>query len=187
MKNIIYKQLGLLSTLLFLVSCSNDDIPAHIHDHDAIHELVLQKTDINGENPVEYSFIHGNEVGDIIHLEAGQTYDFEIIELNVAHDDHYHNIIDEVLEAVDEHFFLYAKSNTLNIDLTRMDDAASTQNDGTKIGLKIRIHAHDISTGNFQIALKHQAAEVDDQANDNFGSTIGGATDVEAIFQVIIE
>lgn len=187
MQNNIYIKFGFLSVFLFLISCSNDDIPAHIHDHDAIEELILQRTDLNGENPIQYAFVHGNPTGDIIYLENGQSYDFEVIALNVAHDDHHHNIVHEVLEALEEHFFLYSKSNSLKLDLVRMDDTASTQNDGTKIGLKIRITANEISSGNFQIALKHQANEVDDQANDNFGNAIGGATDVEAIFQVIIE
>lgn len=187
MKNLILKNFGFLIIFLFVISCSNDDIPAHIHDHDAIHELVLEQTDVNGENPVRYEFIHGNPSGDLIQLVSGQTYNFEIIELNVEHDDHHHNIINEVLEAIEEHFFLYSKSSSLDIEMLRMDNDDAIQNDGTQIGLKTRITANAVSQGNLQIELKHQSSEMNDQANDNFGSVIGGATDVLAIFPVIIE
>ena len=187
MKNFIINNFALLAILLFLMSCSNDDIPVHIHDHDAIHELVLMQTDVNGENPVRYEFIHGNPTGDLIQLVSGQTYNFEIVELNVEHDNHYHNIINEVLEAIEEHFFLYSKSSSLDIELVRMDNEDAIQNDGTHIGLKTRITANTVSQGNLQIELKHQSSEINDQSNDNFGSVIGGATDVLAIFPVIIE
>ena len=205
MNNIIkYFSLSFFALNLVLTSCSDDDTPEHIHDHEGIHELVIERTDLNGENPVQYEFIAGNNLGETIFLTSGQTYNFEIIALNgqdnhehdedhEEHDDNEdhegegHNILHETLEAVEEHFFLYAKSNSLNIDFERTDDAESTRNDGTKIGVKTRITALANSTGNLQIELKHQPTEVNDQANDNFGSSVGGATDIMAVFPIVVE
>lgn len=204
MKSIQYNLFSLLLITILFTSCSNDDIPEHIHDHEGIHELVIERTDLNGENPVQYEFIAGNNLGETIYLNSGHTYNFEIIALNgednhdhdedhEEHDDHEdhegdeHNILHETLEAVEEHFFLYAKSNSLNIDFERTDDAVSTRNDGTKIGVKTRITALANSTGNLQIELKHQPTEVNDQANNNFGSSVGGATDMMAVFPIVVE
>lgn len=205
MKSIQYNLFSLLLITILFTSCSNDDIPEHIHDHEGIHELVIERTDLNGDNPIQYEFIAGNQLGEIIVMTPGQTYNFEIIALNAqgehghedhddhGHDEHHehdenvHNILHETLEAVEEHFFLYAKSNSLNIDFERTDDAESTRNDGTKIGVKTRITALANSTGNLQIELKHQPTEVNDQANNNFGSSVGGATDMMAVFPIEVE
>lgn len=204
MKSIQYNILSILLITILFTSCSNDDIPEHIHDHEGIHELVIERTDLNGENPVQYVFIAGNNLGETIFLTSGQTYNFEIIALNgqnnhehdedhEEHDDNEnhegeeHNILHETLEAVEEHFFLYAKSNSLSIELERTDAAESTRNDGTKIGVKTRITALANSTGNLQIELKHQPTEVNDQANNNFGSSVGGATDMMAVFPIVVE
>lgn len=204
MKSIQYNLFSLLLITFFFTSCSNDDIPEHIHDHEGIHELVIERTDLNGDNPIQYEFIAGNQLGETIVMPPGQTYNFEIIALNAqgehghddhdnhGHDDHghdenVHNILHETLEAVEEHFFLYAKSNSLSIELERTDAAESTRNDGTKIGVKTRITALANSTGNLQIELKHQPTEVNDQANNNFGSSVGGATDMMAVFPIVVE
>lgn len=196
MKSIQYNLFSLLLITILFTSCSNDDIPEHIHDHEGIHELVIERTDLNGDNPIQYEFIAGNQLGETIVMTPGQTYNFEIIALNAqgehGHDDHghdenVHNILHETLEAVEEHFFLYAKSNSLSIELERTDAAESTRNDGTKIGVKTRITALANSTGNLQIELKHQPTEVNDQANNNFGSSVGGATDMMAVFPIVVE
>ena len=202
MNSIQYNIFSILLITLLFSACSNDDIPEYIHDHAGIHELVIERTNMNGDNPVQYKFIAGNNLGETIILSNGQTYNFEIIALNAQdehgheeHDDHgheeedehEHNILHETLEAVEEHFFLYAKSNSLSIELERTDTAESTRNDGTKIGVKTRITALANSTGNLQIELKHQSTEVDDQANNNFGSSVGGATDVMAVFPIVVE
>lgn len=204
MKSIQYNLFSLLLITILFTSCSNDDIPEHIHDHEGIHELVIERTDLNGDNPIQYEFIAGNQLGETIVMTPGQTYNFEIIALNAqgehghedhddhGHDDHghdenVHNILHETLEAVEEHFFLYAKSNSLSIELERTDTAESTRNDGTKIGVKTRITALANSTGNLQIELKHQPTEVNDQANNNFGSSVGGATDMMAVFPIVVE
>lgn len=205
MKSIQYNLFSLLLITILFTSCSNDDIPEHIHDHEGIHELVIERTDLNGDNPIQYEFIAGNQLGETIVMTPGQTYNFEIIALNAqgehghedhddhGHDEHHehdenvHNILHETLEAVEEHFFLYAKSNSLSIELERTDAAESTRNDGTKIGVKTRITALANSTGNLQIELKHQPTEVNDQANNNFGSSVGGATDMMAVFPIVVE
>lgn len=205
MKSIQYNLFSLLFITILFTSCSNDDIPEHIHDHEGIHELVIERTDLNGDNPIQYEFIAGNQLGETIVMTPGQTYNFEIIALNAqgehghedhddhGHDEHHehdenvHNILHETLEAVEEHFFLYAKSNSLSIELERTDAAESTRNDGTKIGVKTRITALANSTGNLQIELKHQPTEVNDQANNNFGSSVGGATDMMAVFPIVVE
>ena len=204
MKSIQYNLFSLLLITILFTSCSNDDIPEHIHDHEGIHELVIERTDLNGDNPIQYEFIAGNQLGGTIVMTPGQTYNFEIIALNAqgehghedhddhGHDDHghdenVHNILHETLEAVEEHFFLYAKSNSLSIELERTDAPESTRNDGTKIGVKTRITALASSTGNLQIELKHQPTEVNDQANNNFGSSVGGATDMMAVFPIVVE
>lgn len=204
MKSIQYNLFSLLLITILFTSCSNDDIPEHIHDHEGIHELVIERTDLNGDNPIQYEFIAGNQLGETIVMTPGQTYNFEIIALNAqgehghedhddhGHDDHghdenVHNILHETLEAVEEHFFLYAKSNSLSIELERTDAPESTRNDGTKIGVKTRITALASSTGNLQIELKHQPTEVNDQANNNFGSSVGGATDMMAVFPIVVE
>ncbi len=204
MKSIQYNILRILLITILFTSCNNDDIPEHIHDHEGIHELVIERTDLNGENPVQYVFRAGNNLGETIVLTSGQTYNFEIIALNGQdnhehdedHEEHNdnedhegdeHNILHETLEAVEEHFFLYAKSNSLSIELERTDAAESTRNDGTKIGVKTRITALANSTGNLQIELKHQPTEVNDQANNNFGSSVGGATDMMAVFPIVVE
>lgn len=187
MKKISFINLTILSTIFLFLSCSNDDTPAYIHDHEGIHEVIIQRTNLDGTNPIEYEFVEGNIMGDVITLTNGNTYNFEIIALNAHEEDGDHNLIQETIEAVEEHFFLYSKSNDLAIDLERTDDATSTRNDGTKIGVKTRITANAVSSGNLQFELKHQPTEVDDQANNNFGSSIGGATDLLAVFPVVVE
>lgn len=188
MNKLSYLKLMIFAFVPLFIGCNSDDtIPEYIHDHEGIHEFIIQQTNLDGSHPVQYEFVEGNSVGETIRMTSGETYNFEIIALNAHEDDgHEHNILPEVLEAVEEHFFVYAKSQALNLSLVRTDEAISTQNDGTKIGVKTQITANAISSGNLEITLKHQATEVDDLAHQQFGTAIGGATDVLVNFPVEI-
>ena len=168
-------------------SCSSDDDnPVPIHDHEGIEELVIQQTASDGSTQ-SYTFVAGNENGETIEMTAGETYDFEIIELN-AHEENgeEHNILSDVVDAIDEHFFLYEKTIDADFSLTRTDDATTTNADGVKIGITVEVAANTASSGLLTISLKHQSTTVSDSANNGFGSANGGATDVLARFPVTI-
>ena len=188
MKKVQLLTFAFLTAALTLSSCSSDDDnPEHIHDHEGIEELVVTRTDADGSNPVEYIFEYGNAVGTDMNLSANTIYNFEITALNAHHDGEEENLIPEVIEAKDEHFFVFAKSNSLDFAaFSRTDDAVSTRTDGHELGIKFQVTTGNSSSGNFQVELKHQPTAVDANAQNGYGSATGGATDVLATYPVTI-
>lgn len=189
MKKVQLLTFAFLTGAFTLSSCSNDDDPEHIHDHEGIEEVVITRTNADGSNPVEYVFELGHSAGMQISMDANTVYHFEITELNTHESDgHEQNLITEMTEAKDEHFFVFQKSNTLDfVSFIRTDGAETTRTDGNKLGVKFEITTGNASSGNFQIELKHQATSVDADANNGYGSAVGGATDMLAAYPVTVQ
>lgn len=198
MKNFKLLTMALLATTFTFTSCNNDDDnPTPIHDHDTIEEVVIEVTDASGEEVGDFEYVHEQDGGTPITLNANTVYNFEIVGLNPEHEegdghDHDHgdeeNLINEVKEEKEVHFFLYNKESGLNItSFTRTDEAETTREDGTKLGVKFQIETGAASTGNLQLQLKHESVSVDGTANNNYGSESGGETDVEATYTITIQ
>ncbi|MDO5510513.1 MAG: hypothetical protein Q4F57_07435 [Weeksellaceae bacterium] len=181
----MYKNIFLYATAAVIgfssVACSNDDDhPAHIHDHDDIHELVIKISPEMGNQTETYSFHHDDQMGEMITLAPNTTYFLEISELNVQHNGNLENHLHEIIEHKDEHIFLYRSSAPISLE--RIDDATTTRTDGNQLGVKTRITTGDTSAGFLEIELKHNASSVSATDNNNMGSAIGGATDLLARF-----
>lgn len=163
------------------VSCSKDD-PKQIHDHEGIHEVIISVTESGTTSTTTYEFVDGQTLGETITLKKGKTYDFEVTNLNNDDDE---NIISEVVEEKDEHFFVYSTTLT-DFVFTRTDTDKTTRTNGAKLGVNTQLTVNKSQTGNLVIVLKHQATSVSDTANNNLGSSEGGATDVEVTFPVVV-
>lgn len=197
MKNLKFLSMALLAATFTFTSCNNDDDnPEEIHDHDAIEEVVIEVKDADGNEVGDFEYEHEQESGTPITLNANTLYNFEVVGLLPEHEegeedhdhDDEHNLIHEVEEEKEEHFFVFMKENGLDItSLTRTDEAETTREDGTKLGVKFQIETGAASSGDFQLVLKHEPTTVDDAANDNYGSSTGGETDVEAVYTITIQ
>ncbi|MXV37840.1 hypothetical protein GO491_03975 [Flavobacteriaceae bacterium Ap0902] len=177
------------TAILFTGCSSDDDTPEHIHDNEEIHEFIITQTDADGNNPMEYIFVAGDAISDdVITLRPNSTYNFEVTGM-MSHgaNDEEENIVGEIIEEKEEHFFVYEKTSSVDFSLIRTDDASTTRADGTKIGKKVQITTNNTGSGNLTITLKHEPTSVDDSANNNFGSSVGGSSDVVATYSVNIE
>lgn len=171
---------------LATTACNNDDdTPEQIEDHEGIEEVVLRFTATDG-TATDYSFTSGQSTGETINLAVNSTYAMEVVELNGEEDGVEGNLIGEIVEEVEDHFFVYELAD-VTFGFTRTDSAETTREDGTLVGVKAQIVTSTAGSGTFKVILKHEPTSVDDSANNGLGSSEGGSTDVEATYPIVIE
>jgi hypothetical protein len=174
---------ALIMTFLF-VSCSKDDDPAPVNEEevittltvtltpsDASANIILKTQDLDGDGPNAPNVtVSGN-------LKAALTYTGTMKFENETETPP-ENITTEILEEADEHQVFYTKGSGLTMSI------ASTKNDskGYPLGTDFNITSLSASSGKLTFTLKHKPKKPNTGLAD-----AGGDTDIEAIFDIIIE
>lgn len=166
-------------------SCSSDDdtTPEIINEEELITTLIatftdpatnevitLQSQDLDGDNGDEPTLtVSGN-------FNGNTTYEGTVQFLNELEDE---DITEEVEEESDEHQVFFTFSSDLDASITH------TNFDGNNnpLGTTADLVAGEASTGTLTITLRHQPIK----PNDGTLVSAGGDTDIQAIFDVVIE
>lgn len=89
----------------------------------------------------------------------------------------------EILEEGDAHQFFYQISNGLDLEFAYDD----TDVNNFPIGLRALFFTGVESSGTMTVTLKHEPDKESEGAKDGLIDNVGGETDIQAIFNVIIE
>ncbi len=167
--------------VLTLNSCRRD-VPEDIHDHEELSRLALTVTETGTGNSQTVTFQTGSGADKALVLETGKIYNTSL-QLFVLHDGQAEDLTSEIITEKDEHFLQYAFSG-FGVNVNRAQDDV-VRSDGKKLGLRTQWQIRSAPVnGKVQIKLIHGAAFVDDAANDGGGTSTGGETDVDVLFQV---
>jgi hypothetical protein len=93
------------------------------------------------------------------------------------------NILDEIVEEKDEHFFVYAQ-NTVSFLMARATND-EVRTDGVSLGLNTTWTAGGANTGTITMQLIHEPTTVSD--GGGFGSATGGEFDINNTWTVTIQ
>lgn len=170
--------------LALFVSCSDDDHdhPEHSHEEEVITtltvtltpssgtEVTLEWKDSDGEGPNDPTITGGK-------LASNTVYNGVIKLLNET-EETAEDITEEIKEEAEEHQFFYTVSSGLNVTTAYSD----TDGDGNPVGLEFTLNTTEASSGTLTFTLRHEPTK------PNTGlENAGGATDVEAIFNIEVE
>lgn len=188
MKTIKILSILFLNTLVFTACSSDDDLPEVINEEEVLTDVSLEITNATGETTT-YTFTDPqyrdeSYVSPVILLEENATYTVEARFYNKSNPNSPEDITAEIKEERNAHFVTYAFANA-NVNLERIDGADATDSDGIPIGISTQWTTSATASGEVVVRLIHEA-EVKDITNPN-GTTVGGETDVEAIFDLEIE
>ena len=186
MKTIKLFFMSMLS-LALVTSCSDDDAPAPIVDQELITNVNVIFTPSDSANEVvTLSAISAdgivapnlNVTGDFV---SGETYNATITITDEINEE---NILEEIVEEKDEHFFEYSINS---IDFTSMTRSADDEvrSDGVKLGLNTTWVAGAAGSGTITVRLIHEPTSVSDA--DGFGSASGGENDFNNTWNVTID
>lgn len=188
MKKLIYFSTFTFIGLIFNACLSDDDLPKQVNETEVITDVVLDFKSADGQDTsyvyVDRKYRAKDYEDPIIRLDKNKTYDVAIHFYDRSNPDAIDDITEEVIEEKDDHFVEYEFYNT-TIDLNRIDEAETTDDNGIPIGLFTSWKTEDASEGSVRIHLVHQPEEkiVDDPQ----GTHTGGETDAEVDFDLIVE
>ena len=174
--------------LAFVTSCSDDDDgPDPIIDQELITNVNVIFTPSNSANEVvTLSAVSAdgivapnlNVTGDFV---SGETYNATI---TITDEVNGENILEEIVEEKDEHFFVYSINS---VDFTSMTRSANDEvrSDGESLGLNTTWVAGAAGSGSITVQLIHEPTSVSD--DNGFGSASGGEFDVNNTWNVTID
>jgi len=170
-----------------ITGCKRDDdlVPVPqpvVNESEVITTIKLTLVDSSNSSNIKYATFRdpdgdggtGFDVFDTIILEANKTWYTTVLLLNetVSPAD---TISNEVLEEANDHLFCFSPSGT-SATVTITD----TDGNSLPIGLQSKWKTTSAGTGTMQVELKHQPGIKD-------GTCAPGETDIDVIFQVIIQ
>lgn len=177
-----------LATVFALNSCRSDDhkIPEDVHNHDEVQYLTATIVNKADANDVQVTTFKAEGASKDITLKNGNVYDVTL-SLEEPHDDHTHNVTEEIIEEKEDHFFTYRFAE-VSVNIKRTDDANTTRKDGTKIGLKTQwtVNSAPKDGAKVNIKLHHKPASVSvaDANGNEAGSAKGGEEDIDAVYNI---
>ncbi|MDO5615325.1 MAG: hypothetical protein Q4G16_03985 [Cruoricaptor ignavus] len=175
--NTIFKTLFVAILSLSLFSCRNNDAPEDTHDHEEIEKATLTITEKGTDNVQVITYIGGETDKDLT-LENGKTYT-AILDFFHKHDDHYHSMLDEIIEEKDEHFVTYEFAGVAATVTRATDDV--TRTDNNKLGIRTEWAISSVPTvARVDIKLYHGATSVNSNspsATNQLG-TANGSSDL---------
>ena len=185
MRKIRLFMIPVLFVALF-TSCSDNDDP----------EVVVEEELITNVNVV---FTNSADATDVVTLRAisadgimaptltvsgpftaGATYNAEV---TITDEINNENILTEIVEEKDEHFFVYNQSGVAFTMMRAANDEVRT--DGERLGLNTTWTAGTAASGTITMQLIHEPTTVDDDGG--FGSATGGEFDVNNTWDVTIQ
>lgn len=170
---------------LVLQGCRDRDIPEDIHEHEEIELITLTVTEQgNPSQQQEIKYI-GGVASEKLLLEPGKSY-LASLDFFHGHDDHYHSMLEEIIEERDEHFIVYELAGIEAKFERTLDDM--TRSDGNKLGLSARITVESVaSPAAINIKLIHAPSRVNMNYPSNekqLGEVTGGEADVNMTIPV---
>ena len=171
--NILY----LIFLILFFNSCNDISDAEPVNEEEVISKIVLEITDLSNNQTQTYYYQQDVDI-PYITLNNNTLY-----KMNVTFWNYNESINTEIIEERNDHFIVYSQNN-LNILLQRTNEDF-VRNDGKKLGIFTQIQTQNPNNGSLEIRLIHLPETVDDA--NGFGTVLGGETDVEIAFPVIIQ
>ena len=110
---------------------------------------------------------------------AGATYNVTVTITDEINDE---NILEEIVEEKDEHFFVYATTTSFTVVRAATDEVRT---DGESLGLNTTWTAGAAGTGTITAQLIHEPDTVSDAGG--FGSATGGEFDINNTWNVVIQ
>jgi len=181
----LYYFIALIFVSLTLFSCRRDSIPEDIHEHEEIEQITLTLKEVGSDAaPIVITYL-GGKANAPLDLEAGKTYELSL-DFFHRHDDHYHSMLEELIEEKDEHFISFEFAG-VDLDLVRLPSDI-TRTDGEKLGLKSQWKIYSVSApARVSIKLFHGSESVKAQSPSEakqFGEAVGGEADVNAQIEI---
>ncbi len=178
MQSIKYLIFMIIATIY--ISCSRTDENDDVLSQEDISNIIFHvKDDVTGVS-ADYNYTVNSATNPIIKLVDGKIYTVTIDFKNGNE-----NATQEIINAIDEHFFIFNFHGS-QINLTREDDIL--RSDGKKVGFKTKwevIKAVNSSSPNLEFTVIHDASAVTEEANGStYGTAEGGETDAMAIFGI---
>src|SRR5699024_11119738 len=161
MKKPIYFLILTLSGLVFNACLSDDDIPKQVNETEVITDVVLDfKSDDQDTSYVyvDRKYRAKDYEAPIIRLDKDKTYDVAVHFYDRSNPDDIEDVTEEVIEEKDAHFVEYEFYNS-TIDLTRTDNAETTDDNDVPIGIFTTWKTEDASEGSVRVHLVHQPEE----------------------------
>lgn len=178
------------SLLIAFSSCSDDDdnTPVVINEEEVITTVnvtlvdentnetkTFQYRDLDGDGPTEPIVTADN-------LDANTSYLGSIEFLNEL-ESPVEDITEEIVEEDDEHQVFFVSATMLNAEFEYLD----ADDNNNPIGVQFRLTTGEASSGNLSIILIHDGDKFAEGAADGDIANVGGETDIEANFDVVIE
>lgn len=196
MKNLNYLlTLGLLGSILFATSCSDDDVPVAENEEEIITDVTLTFTPVGGGAAIVAAAQDPDgdgpedlEIISQIELDANTKYD---LSLDLENSIEGESITDEIEAEDDEHMFFFAFTNNIFSDPSGNGNIDSREGpvnyedrdeNGLPVGLNTSWTTGDVGTGTFRVVLKHQPGI------KSATSTVGdGSSDVDLTWDIDIQ
>jgi len=178
--------------MALVVSCDDDD-PAAILPEELITNVnVIFTNDDDPSDIVTLTAISVDGVLDPVLTVSGPfTADADYkATITITDEINDENILEEIVEEKDEHFFTYA-INGIDLDGMIRDDSIDPQRtDGNYLGLETQWDFDDAaSTGTLTLRLIHEPTSVDDEFGQQFefGTASGGEFDINNTWNVSVQ
>jgi hypothetical protein len=192
MKNLKITTLALVA-LLALSSCSKDDTPPlPVNEEELIttvtavftpqgsgDTITLQYKDLDGEG------LNPPDITQSEKFAQNKTYDVAVTFKNEAADP-IENITPEIITEGADHQLFYEKTGTLNA-FTYGTASSNFDVNGKPIGLQSVFTTTGAASGTLKITLKHLPNKSGADVADGDITNALGKTDVEVIFNIIVE
>ena len=186
MKSPNFLVLLLLVALQMMFSCEKKD-PEIPNQEELITTLIYTLTPENGGASVIFSFSDldgdgGNEpVLNAQPLVTNTTYN-GVLDLLNEQEIPAESISEEVAAEAEEHQFFYTSSLSSLSILYNDEDA-----DGNPVGLKTKINTGSAGSGNLTVTLRHEPSKSASGVAEGNIANAGGETDIEVVFNVVIQ
>ena len=182
--SILRSMLLLVAVLLF--SKCNTTEPEPENEEELITTLEMTFSPVGGGDDVVFSLVDMDGPGEEEPvytngtLAANTNYN---VNIEVRNDVDNENITTEIIEEDEEDQFFFETAVSLFLEFSYED----ADDNGDPIGLSTIFYAQEPSNGTLTVTLRHEANKSAEGAINGDPSNAGGETDIQAIFDVVIE
>ncbi|WP_299522373.1 hypothetical protein [Winogradskyella sp.] len=192
MKTIKLFILPMLALALFASCSDDDDSPAPVNPPELITDVaiiftnaaddtdVVTLTAVSADGIVEPTL---NDEPPLV-FTANATYNVTVTIFDNVNDE---NILEEIVDEVDEHFFVYATTAGFTMVRDADDPVGTLEGSSTphKLGLETTWTAGAATTGTITVQLIHEPTSI---ASDvGFGAASGGEFDINQTWDVVLQ
>jgi hypothetical protein len=195
MLKIIYiKQTILLCLAIFVLGCSKDSEPEHIHEEEVITRVTLSVKKEGSSTPVLYTWNDDHDEEDHsgeedhdeeesqLKLDSNSTYEVEVSFYNASNPSNIEDITEEVQEEADEHQVFYEIIGMSGMSIMAASGDTKDSN-GSAVLLKTVWKTTAVTKGEVRVYLIHEPTSKTGSTRTDFG----GETDVKVDFHVDVQ